>query len=72
MRTPKNGTSVRKELRSRRIIKNLSQKELADLAHIAPSYYSLIESGKAEPSNSVLKEICKVLEIEDWRSLISK
>ena len=72
MRAPKNGASVRKELRSRRIIKNLSQKELAELAHIAPSYYSLIESGKADPSNQILKEICRVLEIEDWRSLISE
>ena len=72
MRASKNGTSVRKELRSHRIIKNLSQKELANLVHIAPSYYSLIESGKADPSNQILKDICRVLEIEDWRSLISE
>ena len=72
MRAPKHGASVRNERRSQRILKNMSQKELAELAHIAPSYYSLIESGKAEPSNQVLKEICRVLNIEDWRSLISE
>lgn len=70
MRTPKNIPSVRKELRQRRIQLNMSQKELAHLANISPSYVSLIESGKAEPSNSVLRIVCTVLGIEDWKSLI--
>ena len=70
MRTPKNVPSVRKELRQRRIILGLSQKELAHLANISPSYVSLIESGKAEPSNSVLRIVCTVLGIEELKNLI--
>lgn len=41
--------------------KNLSQKEIAKLIGVAPSTYSLYESGKREPDVEKLKLISKVL-----------
>lgn len=41
--------------------KNLSQKEIAELIGVAPSTYSLYESGKREPDVEKLKLISKVL-----------
>lgn len=49
----------------------MSQAEAADAAHVNKGYYSLIERGLADPTNDLLKHICSVLEIEDWKSLIN-
>lgn len=53
-----------------RIVKNMSQAQVADEAHINRGYYSSIERGLLVPSNQILKDIAKVLDIEDWKSLI--
>lgn len=43
--------------------KNISQLELADGVRISNTYLSLIENGKKDPSDKLLKEICDFLEI---------
>lgn len=59
-----------RELARARILKNMSQSQVADAAHINRGYYSMIERGVVTPSLQILKIICEVLEIEDWKSLI--
>ena len=70
MRACKPSEKSRKQLIRARILKNMSQAEAADAAHVNKGYYSLIERGLADPTNDLLKHICSVLEIEDWKSLI--
>lgn len=71
MRAVKNKDSSVLILRRQRILLGLEQKDVANRAHINKAYYSLIESGEKIPSNDVLKSICKVLDIENWKDLIN-
>jgi transcriptional regulator with XRE-family HTH domain len=46
-----------------RAASGISQKDLAERAGIKPNYLSLVESGKREPSLSVLRTISQVLRV---------
>jgi transcriptional regulator with XRE-family HTH domain len=50
------------EIRIKRVVKKMTQRELAEKAGINRAYISLIESGKHEPSISVLSRIAKALD----------
>lgn len=50
-------------LKKSRIQKGFSQKQMAELLGIAPSTYSLYESGKREPDVSKIHAIAKILHI---------
>ena len=49
------------KLRIKRVVKNLSQKELADIAKVNRSYISQIESGSTNPSIAVLAKLADAL-----------
>ena len=51
-----------KKLRIQRIMKDLTQEELAKLANVDRAYISRIETGKITPSLSVLTRIASALE----------
>ena len=50
--------------------KKISQEELANMLKINRNYLSRIETGKSEPTSSVLKNIAKIFNI-DLNSLLS-
>lgn len=50
-------------LKKCRIEKGFSQKEIAELLGIAPSTYSLYESGKREPDVAKIRDIAKILKV---------
>ena len=50
-------------LKQCRLHKNLSQKELAESIGVAPSTYSLYESGKREPNVQTIKKISDILNV---------
>lgn len=50
------------KVRLQRVLKNMSQEELAKKANVDRSYISQIESGKKTPSLSVLERIADALE----------
>lgn len=52
-----------KAIRIVRSAKNISQTDLAELTNFDPSYISLIESNKREPSLRALGEISKKLSV---------
>jgi putative transcriptional regulator len=56
---------MREWLKKRRLNKELTQKEIADLVGISRSTYAMIESGERNPSVSVAKRIAGVLKF-DW------
>ncbi len=49
------------KVRIKRVLKGLSQEDLAKLANVDRSYISQIESGKKTPSISVLERIAGAL-----------
>lgn len=49
--------------------KKISQEELANMLKINRNYLSIIETGKSEPTSSVLKNIAKIFNI-DLNSLL--
>ena len=51
--------------RKYRIIKNITQEELAELLNITPRQVQRIENGQSRPSLKTLKLIIKILEISD-------
>ena len=61
----KSGQKLR-EIRER---KNLSQKDVADLAKMSVTYYAGIERGEENPTVAVLEQICKVLHIKSSQIL---
>ena len=61
----KSGQKLR-EIRER---KNLSQKDVADLAKMSVTYYAGIERGEKNPTVAVLEQICKVLHIKSSQIL---
>jgi transcriptional regulator with XRE-family HTH domain len=52
-----------KALRVSRAACGVSQQELAKAAGLSPSYVSLIESGKREPTIASMRKLAKALEI---------
>jgi DNA-binding XRE family transcriptional regulator len=46
-----------------RIIRDLTQEELADMAKISENTLNLIEQGKSDPKLSTLRKIVKALDI---------
>ncbi len=52
-----------KALRISRAARGISQQDLAKAAGLSPSYVSLIESGKREPTIATMREIADALEI---------
>ena len=49
-------------IRIKRVLKKMTQQQLAEKANVNRAYISLIESGKHEPSISVLSRIAKALD----------
>lgn len=66
MSTP---TSLGDEIRAARVDKGLGLRELARLIDKAPSYVSDIEHNRRVPSEEVLTEICKHLDLDLDRAL---
>lgn len=59
----KGGEAMNKDkVRLQRVLKNMSQEDLAKKANVDRSYISQIESGKKIPSLSVLERIADALE----------
>ena len=56
---------MRKKLKSARVKKGFTQKELAEKAGIHRAHYTNIELGKTDPSLKVAMKIKKVLDIEN-------
>lgn len=52
-------------IREYRIMKKITQEELAELLNITPRQVQRIESGQSKPSLKTLKLIIKILEISD-------
>lgn len=52
-------------IREYRIMKNITQEELAELLNITPRQVQRIENGQSRPSLKTLKLIIKILEISD-------
>ena len=52
-------------IREYRIIRNITQEELAELLNITPRQVQRIENGQSRPSLKTLKLIIKILEISD-------
>lgn len=52
---------VKDEVRNRRVLKRMSQQELAEKAKVDRSYLSRIETGDAKPSLAVLERIASAL-----------
>jgi transcriptional regulator with XRE-family HTH domain len=50
------------KIRIQRVIKKISQDELAKAAKVDRSYISMIETGKKTPSLAVLERIAKALD----------
>jgi transcriptional regulator with XRE-family HTH domain len=53
--------NLAKAVRTARAARGLSQKQLADLANLDPSYVSLLEAGKRNPSISIVESIAKAM-----------
>ena len=52
-------------IREYRIMRNITQEELAELLNITPRQVQRIENGQSRPSLKTLKLIIKILEISD-------
>lgn len=52
-------------IRDYRIMRNITQEELAELLNITPRQVQRIENGQSRPSLKTLKLIIKILEISD-------
>jgi transcriptional regulator with XRE-family HTH domain len=63
--------NIARAIRSMRLARGISQAEVAARASISPSYLSLLESGKKEPSLAMLRSIAKALRIPDDLLLVS-
>jgi len=59
--TDKTRKLVAEKIRTLRIKKGMTQKEVAIKAGITPNYFALIERGDVSPSNEVVVEIIKSL-----------
>lgn len=61
--------SLGEQIRSARVAKHLGLRELARLIDKAPSYVSDIEYDRRVPSEEVLKDICRHLDMDVDRAL---
>ena len=52
-----------KAIRTARVARGLSQKDLATLAGVNPSYISLVEAGNRKPSAGSLEKLAEVLDV---------
>ena len=55
-----------------RLKRHYTQQEVADLAHLARSYYVKIENGQCTPSVNTYKNIAKALGVPNWKQLINE
>lgn len=55
--------SLGKNIRKARKLKRLNQREAAELMNLAPSTWSLYESGNREPPVTTLRTICETLDV---------
>lgn len=58
------GIALGKAIRLMRLVQEMGQQELARAVHISPSYLSLIESGRREPTIKTLRRICLSLYVK--------
>ncbi len=56
-------TDIGKRIKQKRIEKNYTQEQLAELVNIGPSHMSHLEGGKTVPSMDVFIALCNVLEV---------
>lgn len=61
---------IRRKLIAARKRMNLSQKEVANMLHISPGYYTHIENGRYNPSALLLIEMGKVLGISNLEEIM--
>lgn len=54
-----------KAIRQYRTEADISQRKLAQLIRVTPTYISHLESGRAEPSITLLRKIARVLEVPE-------
>lgn len=52
------------KIKKSRKLKKIKQHELAKKVDVTPTYISMLENGKKEPSLKILKKICQILDIE--------
>ncbi len=52
-----------KDLKNKRLIKGIKQKDMANLLGISSSKYCKIENGSTEPSFNELISICRILDL---------
>lgn len=52
-----------KKLRDLRQLKDLSQESFAELTNLDRTYISGLERGKRNPSYLIIRQLCKILEI---------
>ena len=60
---------VRRKMLACRKRLGLTQKEVADAAHIQRHYYTMIENGQSMPSIYVLKDIAEALKT-NWKDIV--
>lgn len=64
------GELANSELITLRLTQNLTQQQVADLAHISRAYYVAIENGRAFASIPIYKSIARALGYSSWKDLI--
>lgn len=55
--------NIARAIRTCRLARRLSQQELAKRVDISPSYLSLLEGGRKEPSLPLLRDLAEALEL---------
>jgi transcriptional regulator with XRE-family HTH domain len=69
MTTPRSDTSLGSQIRQARLDAGLSLRALAEQIKRAPSYLNDIEHNRRVPSESVIKDICSALGMDEDRLL---
>lgn len=69
MATPRSDTSLGSQIRQARLDAGLSLRALAEQIKRAPSYLNDIEHNRRVPSESVIKDICSALGMDEDRLL---
>lgn len=52
------------KIKSMRVLKEIKQKDMANLLGISPQYLSRLESGRVDLKLSTLKQIAKALDVD--------
>lgn len=63
---------MRKNLKKFRIDLDLKTKEIAKKLGISPSYYSLIENGRKDPTYEFMEKFGKIFNYDDMWELFKK